>query len=109
MSMKNSDDTIGNRTRDFPVCSTLPQPNVPPRDPSYNYTFLIFTTFIPRLFTYSMNIFLYNNIAKALEFQCQYNCKYRMSINSFPDCKHLLQENYVEYKQEHMLKCTNVL
>jgi len=23
---------------------------------------------------------------------------YRVSINSFPDYKHLLQENYVEYK-----------
>ena len=34
---------------------------------------------------------------------------YRVSINSFPDYKHLLQENYVEYNQEHMLKCTNVL
>jgi len=34
---------------------------------------------------------------------------YRVSTNSFPDCKHLLQENYVEYKQEHMLKCTNML
>jgi len=29
--------------------------------------------------------------------------------NSFPHYKHLLQENYVEYKQEHMLKCTDVL
>jgi len=34
---------------------------------------------------------------------------YRVNINSFPDYKHLLQESYVEYKQEHMLKCTNVL
>jgi len=32
-----------------------------------------------------------------------------VSINSFPDYEHLLQENYVEYKQEHMLKCTDVL
>ena len=24
--------------------------------------------------------------------------KYRVGINSFPDYKHLLQENYVEYK-----------
>jgi hypothetical protein len=24
--MKNSDDTIGNRTRDLPVCSAVPQP-----------------------------------------------------------------------------------
>ena len=26
MSMKNSNDTIGNRTRDLPVCSAVPQP-----------------------------------------------------------------------------------
>ena len=26
MSMKNSSDTIGNRTRDLPACSALPQP-----------------------------------------------------------------------------------
>jgi hypothetical protein len=26
MSMKNSNDTIGNRSRDLTVCSTLPQP-----------------------------------------------------------------------------------
>jgi hypothetical protein len=28
--MKNSNDTIGNRTRDLPVCSAVPQPTVPP-------------------------------------------------------------------------------
>jgi hypothetical protein len=33
MSMKNS-DTIGNRTRDLPSCSAVPQPTVPPRAPS---------------------------------------------------------------------------
>ena len=26
MSMKNSSDTIGNRTRDLPTCSSVPQP-----------------------------------------------------------------------------------
>jgi hypothetical protein len=26
MSMRNSSDTIGNRTRDLPACSTVPQP-----------------------------------------------------------------------------------
>jgi hypothetical protein len=26
MSMKNSSDTIGNRTRDLPACSAVPQP-----------------------------------------------------------------------------------
>jgi hypothetical protein len=33
MSMKNSDDIIGNRTRDFPACSTVSQPTVPPHAP----------------------------------------------------------------------------
>ena len=37
MSMKNSNDTIGNRTRDLPVCSAVPQPTAPPRAP---YTYL---------------------------------------------------------------------
>jgi len=31
--MNNSDETIGNRNRDLPVCSALPQPNAPPRAP----------------------------------------------------------------------------
>ena len=31
MSMKNSNDAIGNRTRDLPVCSAVPQSTAPPR------------------------------------------------------------------------------
>ena len=31
--MKNSNDTIGNRTRDLPPCSAVPQPTAPPRAP----------------------------------------------------------------------------
>ena len=31
MSMKNSNDTIGNRTRDLPTCSAVPQPTEIPR------------------------------------------------------------------------------
>jgi len=34
MSMKNFNDTIGNRTRDLPACSALPQPIAPPRAPT---------------------------------------------------------------------------
>jgi len=30
MSMKNSNDTIGNRTRDLSTCSAVPQPTAPP-------------------------------------------------------------------------------
>jgi hypothetical protein len=33
MSMKNSSNTIGNRTCDLPACSAVPQPTVPPRAP----------------------------------------------------------------------------
>jgi len=31
--MKNSNDTIGNRTRHLPTCGTVPQPTAPPRAP----------------------------------------------------------------------------
>ena len=33
MSMKNSNDTIGNRTRDLTACSAVPQPTALPRAP----------------------------------------------------------------------------
>jgi hypothetical protein len=33
MSLKNSSDTIRNRTRDLPNCSAVPQPTAPPSDP----------------------------------------------------------------------------
>ena len=33
MSMKNSNNTIGYRTRDLPACSVVPQPTVPLRAP----------------------------------------------------------------------------
>jgi hypothetical protein len=33
MSMKNSTNTIGNRTRDLPACSAVPQQTAPPSAP----------------------------------------------------------------------------
>ena len=36
--MKNSSDTIGNRTRDLPACSAVPQPTGPPRTRIVEYT-----------------------------------------------------------------------
>jgi hypothetical protein len=33
--MKNSDDIIGNETRDFPTCSAVPQPTAPPPTPHF--------------------------------------------------------------------------
>jgi len=50
--MKNSSDTIGNRTRDLPTCSAVPQPTAPPRAPPMNST-------IGKYMQYNINI-LYN-------------------------------------------------
>ena len=37
--MKNSNDTIGNRTCDLPTCNAVPQPTAPPRVPNkMNYS-----------------------------------------------------------------------
>jgi hypothetical protein len=36
--MKNSNDTIGNRTRDLPTCSAVSQPTAPPRAPNVRGT-----------------------------------------------------------------------
>ena len=41
MSMKNSDDTIGNRTRDLPACSAVPQPTASPRCLTKEVLFLL--------------------------------------------------------------------
>ena len=43
--MKNSNDTIGNRTRDLPACSVVPQPTVPPRASTFVYIFEILQHF----------------------------------------------------------------
>jgi len=34
-------------------------------------------------------------------------CRVRVSIKSFPNYKHLLQENYVEYKHIFFSKCNS--
>jgi len=55
MSMKKSNDTIGNRTRDLPSRSAVPRPNAPSRAPyafdkaelyilrKYHYIFSLYT------------------------------------------------------------------
>ena len=43
---ENYNDTIGNRTRGLPACSTMPQPTVPPRTPTIN----VYCTKIVELF-----------------------------------------------------------
>jgi hypothetical protein len=60
MSMKNSGDTIENRTRDLPACSAVPQPTVPPRAPLSRWLSFAFTyicCFHPHLWQ-MLNVFL---------------------------------------------------
>ena len=40
--MKNSNDTIGNRTRDLRACSAVPQPTAPPHSPLCYWTLINF-------------------------------------------------------------------
>jgi hypothetical protein len=53
LSMKNSSDTIGNRSRYLPACSTVPQPTAPPRAPLHS-TGWFNTRHITPLWTTSM-------------------------------------------------------
>jgi hypothetical protein len=58
MSMKNSSDTIGNRNRDLPASSIVPQPTAPPRAP----TVLRDTDYIVLKFKPPPNgVYIYNN------------------------------------------------
>jgi len=41
--MKDSSDTIRNRTRDLPACSAVPQPTAPPCAPLQYYSFTLFS------------------------------------------------------------------
>jgi len=56
MSMKNSNDAIGNRTRDLPARNALPQPTAPPRAPivMWERPSLLLTD--PRKYTASVKI-----------------------------------------------------
>jgi hypothetical protein len=56
MSMKNSNDTIGNRNRDLPVCTAVPELTAPPRPhvfSTYNNKIVVWTTLL-----FDINIYL---------------------------------------------------
>jgi hypothetical protein len=48
--MKNSNSPIGNRTRNLPACSTVPQPTAPPRAPQSDVPYLI----LPAVFLFNL-------------------------------------------------------
>ena len=47
MSMKNSNDTIGNQTRDLLTCSAVPQPTAPPRSQVQMLNYCVNSELIP--------------------------------------------------------------
>jgi len=57
MSIKNSNDTVGNRTRDLPACSAVPYPTAPPRAPISEYRNKIFLIIKPTRCTNFSNLF----------------------------------------------------
>ena len=55
--MKNSNETIGNRTRDLPACSAVPTPTAPPRTPkSKLYQLNLYDSTDYRLYLYITRI-----------------------------------------------------
>ena len=71
MSMKNSNDTIGNQTRDLRACSAVPQPTGPPRTPSAFHCVIIMDMLKPsnyclRFYHVSKFISPYLQIAVAI-------------------------------------------
>jgi hypothetical protein len=59
--MENTNDNTGNRTRDFPTCSAVPQPNEPPRAPLLTCGALFYSHRIYPIMQFSFNALLYVN------------------------------------------------
>jgi hypothetical protein len=88
MSMKKSNDTIGNRTRNLPVCSTVPQPL---RHTAYNDfegVFINSASYLPdRIQTTEHLLHVHHNKTIDLEELYQMlwlNCK-RYILSAFTD------------------------
>ena len=61
--MKNSYDTVGNRTRDLPVCSVSALTTTPPRAPRICNTYFSTTTVVTRT---RLNVHTYRGADKSL-------------------------------------------
>ena len=95
MSMKNSIDTIKNRSRDLPVCSAVPQPTAPPRAP---FLFYIYTQYIvhththTHTHTYTQRLAkMYKEIIAFIYIQCEK--------------KEILMAKMPLYKTDALLNC----
>jgi hypothetical protein len=64
--MKNSSDTIGNRTRDLPASNTVPQTSAPPRAPRYLYIRTEFRKVLIRISSIRNNVWYDLSLIKLL-------------------------------------------
>jgi len=86
--MKKSNDTIGDRTRDLPACSALPQPTAPPCAPyntctNVNYSTHKYIQLPLNTFTWISTSFLCSNIIRIYteRFLVFYYTKYLLAQN----------------------------
>jgi len=80
MSIKNSNDAIGNRTRDLPTFSAVPQPNAPPRAPlliSLHVVNFIFCVLLSAAFN------LYTSLRMGSQFQPHAKQQAKFSVNPY--------------------------
>jgi hypothetical protein len=65
--MKNSNDSIGNRTRDLPTCRAVLQPTAPPRVPLFIYSLIMHST---DFFSTTDKLFTNSFVRCELELPC---------------------------------------
>ena len=105
MSMKNSNDTTGNRTRDLLTCSAVPQPTAPPRSPLSCRRFVFSAGFLMCLPWYGTVIFnnrIYGSILMYRPFSFRCALKYE-PISRF-DYVYVMQEWLVIAELEDVWK-----
>ena len=83
--MKNSNDKIGNRTRDLPNCSAVPQPTAPPHAPESRGASVNFKNTVLLLYKYSScQIFAASSLKRRISTCRSKGC--RMTSNLCTQC-----------------------
>jgi hypothetical protein len=95
ISMKNSNDTIGNQTRDLPACSAVPQPTAAPAACRLDLLYFIF---------YSSVYYMLKNNEEKIFLKCAW--VYRRCITHWNPCQvigwmELLTMKSKQYILEH--------
>jgi len=78
MSMKNFNEPTGNRTRDFPACSAVPQSTVPPLSSMYKYVHVNSTWFVS---SFEMSIIILKCLRR------EQVCSKRRNLNNPATCQ----------------------